>query len=105
MYVNLKYYAECSCKKGSLAATLILDQCQILQRCNLIELGSGSSDKTRCLLDALLHRGIILHYLPIDISLTSLEQSAEKLLHIYSELQITSYATDYFTALRAMAQD
>ena len=83
----------------------IIDGCQVLQQCNLVELGSGSSDKTRYLIEALLERQTFLHYLPIDISLSSLEQSAEKLLHIYPELRITSYATDYFTALRSIAQD
>jgi dimethylhistidine N-methyltransferase len=87
------------------SAPQIIDECQVIEQCNLIELGSGSSDKTRYLIDALLQRRTSLHYLPIDISLTSLEQSTEKLLHVYPKLRITSYAADYFTALRTMAQD
>ena len=87
------------------SAREIIDECQVLQQCNLVELGSGSSDKTRYIIEALLERQTSLHYLPIDISLTSLEQSAEKLLHIYPGFKITSYATDYFTALRTIAQD
>lgn len=69
----------------------------------LIELGSGSADKTRYLIEALLRRQSELHYLPIDISDVSLDRSSAILLHHYSRLRITAYAADYFTALRALA--
>jgi len=45
--------------------------------CELVELGSGSSTKTRVLLDYNLHT---LHYLPIDVSAGILESSARQLL-------------------------
>jgi L-histidine N-alpha-methyltransferase len=70
----------------------------------LIELGSGSAEKTRYLIEALLQRQPELHYLPIDISDTSLEASSRELLKTYTDLRITAYAADYFTALGALAE-
>jgi len=69
----------------------------------LVELGSGSAEKTRYLIEALLNRQPSLHYLPIDISSASLERSSLELLQIYPRLSITAYAADYFTALEALA--
>src|SRR5215216_3542430 len=70
----------------------------------IIELGSGSAEKTRFLIEALLRRQPELHYLPVDISDASLESSSLELLHIYPRLRITAYAADYFTALNALAE-
>lgn len=68
----------------------------------VVELGSGSAEKTRHLLEAMLRRQAQLHYLPIDISDASLERSSLELLHLYSNLRITAFAADYFTALQAL---
>jgi len=68
----------------------------------LVELGSGSADKTRYLIEALLSCQKELHYFPVDISDVSLERSSEELLHVYPRLRITAYAADYFTALQAL---
>jgi L-histidine N-alpha-methyltransferase len=70
----------------------------------LIELGSGSAEKTRYLIDALLQRQPELDYLPVDISDASLESSSLELLKTYTDLRVTAYAADYFTALRALAE-
>ncbi len=70
----------------------------------LIELGSGSAEKTRYLIEAILRGQQRLEYLPIDISDVSLESSSLELLHAYPRLSITAYAADYFTALRALAE-
>jgi L-histidine N-alpha-methyltransferase len=70
----------------------------------LIELGSGSAEKTRYLIEALLAKQEELHYLPVDISDASLEASSLELLKTYPQLRITAYASDYFTALRELAQ-
>lgn len=70
----------------------------------LIELGSGSAEKTRYLIEALIEKQKSLHYLPIDISDESLEASSRELLKAYPQLRITAFASDYFTALRAIAE-
>ena len=70
----------------------------------LLELGSGSSEKTRYLIEALLAKQPQLHYLPVDISDSSLELASQRLLRLYPRLRITAFAADYFTALQALAE-
>src|SRR5262245_40588365 len=61
----------------------------------VVELGSGSSIKTRLLIESILARQSKLSYQPIDISETILEQSAKQLLEDYPALRITAHAADY----------
>ncbi|RMF63961.1 MAG: L-histidine N(alpha)-methyltransferase [Calditrichaeota bacterium] len=68
----------------------------------LVELGSGSSVKTRLLLEAFLRRAQQQHYIPIDISRSMLVQTARRLLQKYACLKITAYVSDYHTALAAL---
>ncbi|MGH9837883.1 MAG: L-histidine N(alpha)-methyltransferase [Blastocatellia bacterium] len=70
----------------------------------VVELGSGSSIKTRLLIEALLARQGDLHYQPIDISETILVESALKLLGDYASLHITAQAADYTRGLGAIAR-
>ncbi|HEX9792417.1 MAG TPA: L-histidine N(alpha)-methyltransferase [Planctomycetota bacterium] len=65
----------------------------------VVELGSGSSAKTRTLLRAFLKRKPRLHYLPIDISESALEGSAENLLAEFPGLRITALHGEYRAAL------
>jgi dimethylhistidine N-methyltransferase len=62
---------------------------------SVVELGSGSSIKTRYLIEAALSRQRELLYQPIDISETILELSAEKLLKDYPGLRIAGQVGDY----------
>jgi len=62
---------------------------------SVVELGSGSSVKTRHLIEAARSRQRELLYQPIDISETILEQSAEKLLKDYPGLRIAGQVCDY----------
>jgi len=56
----------------------------------IIELGSGSSTKTKLLLDAFFQSKKQVHYVPIDISESILKESAEKLLKQYDNIKITA---------------
>ncbi len=67
--------------------------------CELVELGSGSSSKTRILLDAYQNLGYPLHYLPIDVCAGMLESSAKQLLGDYPLLQVYALAGTYELAL------
>lgn len=67
--------------------------------CEIVELGSGSSTKTRILLDAYQKQGLPLHYLPIDVSAGMLESSALSLLADYPSLQVYALAGTYELAL------
>ncbi len=70
--------------------------------CELVELGSGSSTKTRILLDAYHQLGYPLRYLPIDVSAGMLESSAKQLLADYPTLQVQALAGTYELALEQL---
>src|SRR2546423_5354676 len=67
----------------------------------LIELGSGSAEKTRKIIEALVRRCTDLLFIPVDISVSALEESSHALLDSYPTLKIRAYAADYFQALDA----
>jgi dimethylhistidine N-methyltransferase len=77
---------------------------QLASPVTVVELGSGSSVKTRRLIESLLARQGELHYQPVDISETILTESAMKLLDDYPPLRITAQATDYTQGLGAIAR-
>ncbi|MGB3404110.1 MAG: L-histidine N(alpha)-methyltransferase [Microcoleaceae cyanobacterium] len=68
--------------------------------CELVELGSGSSTKTRILLDAYQQLGYSLRYIPVDVSGGILESSAYELLQEYPTLQIQGLVSTYELALQ-----
>src|SRR5882672_7025876 len=68
----------------------------------LIELGSGSADKTRRIIEALLRLQSELLFIPVDISASALEKSSRALLAAYPALRIEAYAADYLEGLAAM---
>ena len=71
----------------------------------IIELGSGSAVKTQRLLAATLRRHGRLHYVPIDVSASALEDSAQRLTRRFPELKVTGYVADYRRGLeRIMAR-
>ena len=72
---------------------------------SLIELGSGSAVKTRPLIDALLRHQSRLHYAPIDISRSAIEQSALALLKDYKSLDITGVIGLYEEGLVRLRRD
>jgi L-histidine Nalpha-methyltransferase len=76
---------------------------QITGSCEIIELGSGSSTKTRILLDAYQRLGTTLNYCPIDVSPSILELSARQLLQDYPDLQIHGLISTYDLALAKLA--
>lgn len=65
----------------------------------LVELGSGSSTKTRLVIEAFLRRHGELRYVPVDISRSILEESAHDLLARYPELEVTAIAAEYHHGL------
>lgn len=68
----------------------------------LIELGSGSAEKTRSIIEALLLHQSELLFIPVDISASALEKSSRALLAAYPALRIEAYAADYLEGLVAM---
>ncbi len=72
---------------------------QTVGPCDLIELGSGSSSKTRLLLDAFQAAALPLRYVPVDVSGGILEESARNLLADYPDLTIYALVSTYEAAL------
>lgn len=71
----------------------------------LLELGSGDGQKTRLLIEALLHRQGTLDYLPIDISASAVEVSSRALLLSYPALRISAWVGEYHQALQALGEE
>lgn len=70
--------------------------------CELVELGAGSSRKTRLLIDAYLQQGRTVHFRPLDVSESALAETAQILTAHYGELSIEALLGTYeqgFTAL------
>jgi dimethylhistidine N-methyltransferase len=61
----------------------------------LVELGSGSAEKTRLLIESILGRQATLRYIPIDISQDALKQSSQRLVEDYRRIEIDAIAGDY----------
>jgi L-histidine N-alpha-methyltransferase len=68
----------------------------------LIDLGSGSAEKTRRLIEAFIRQRDDLLFIPVDISATALSESSRALLGAYQKLRIEAYAADYFQAFNAL---
>ncbi|MFC5911216.1 L-histidine N(alpha)-methyltransferase [Streptacidiphilus monticola] len=62
---------------------------------SLAELGSGSSRKTRLLLDALTERGTLLTYAPQDVSPSALREAGEALCLDYPSLHVRATVADF----------
>ncbi len=81
----------------------------IVARCTtplfLAELGSGSATKTRLLIEAFLRHQGGLRYVPVDISQSMLEESAQALLADYHGLEITAIASEYREGLHHLGKD
>ncbi len=71
----------------------------------LIELGSGSSAKTRRLIAEFLQRDGRLLYIPVDISRSMLEESARALLDEFAGLEILAVAGEYQEATGHLRRD
>jgi len=66
-------------------------------RAQLVELGSGSSTKTKILLDALVDP---VAYAPIDISREHLWEAAERIHRAYPDLEVQAVCADYLDSFR-----
>lgn len=71
----------------------------------IVELGSGSSTKTRILIEAFINRNGRLRYDPIDISRTILEKSSKSLLDDYADLEIQAIAAGYSDGLHELNKE
>jgi L-histidine Nalpha-methyltransferase len=61
----------------------------------LVELGSGSAEKARILLEAMARAGTLRRYVPLDVSEQTLQQAAEELVADYDGLQVEGIIGDF----------
>ncbi len=89
---------------------ILRDRAGAIARCfsepvALVEFGSGSSTKTRLLIEALLEHCGSLSYIPVDISASMLQTTALQLLDDYKRLEIRAIAAEYQDGLRRLRTD
>ncbi len=68
----------------------------------LVELGSGSSSKTRVLLDAMHRAGLLRRYIPVDVSAAALEEAVPGLVEGYPNLEVSGVVGDFTRDLRSV---
>lgn len=61
----------------------------------VVELGAGSSEKTRLLLDALSGSGSLQAFVPQDVSTAALEATAEAIARDYPDLRVHGVVSDF----------
>ncbi|MFB9187064.1 L-histidine N(alpha)-methyltransferase [Dactylosporangium sucinum] len=61
----------------------------------LVELGSGSSEKTRLLLDALREHGTLGAFIPLDVSAAALREAVVALRTDYPDLHVRGVVADF----------
>jgi L-histidine N-alpha-methyltransferase len=71
----------------------------------LVELGSGSSEKTRLLLDALRSAGSLVRYVPVDVSDTALLAAGEAVLTEYPGLDVHAVIADFTAHLELLPDE
>ncbi|MEV8439951.1 L-histidine N(alpha)-methyltransferase [Actinosynnema sp. NPDC051121] len=62
---------------------------------SLVELGSGSSEKTRLLLDALRAHGTLREFVPLDVSPSALTDAARAIMAAYPGLRVHGVVGDF----------
>lgn len=70
----------------------------------VVELGSGTSDKTRTLLDAFTAGGELRRFVPVDVSEATLRSAAEMLSQRYPGLQVEALVGDFTLHLGHLPQ-
>ena len=70
--------------------------------CAVVELGSGSSRKTQRVLDVWQAEGAV-HYVPVDVSASALEQAASGLRHRYPEATIAPFVGSWSEGLASVS--
>lgn len=68
----------------------------------LVEIGAGTSEKTRILIDALLDNAGLATFVPFDVSEPTLRMAGEKLLYEYPGLSVHAVVGDFHHHLRRL---
>jgi len=68
---------------------------ELTQANTLVELGAGTSEKTRLLMDALADAGHLRRFVPFDVSEETLRASAAAIVHEYPGLEVHAVVGDF----------
>jgi L-histidine Nalpha-methyltransferase len=71
------------------------DIAEITKADTLVELGSGTSEKTRLILDALRSAGTLTRFVPFDVSETTLRDAAAAIVDDYPGIEVHAVAGDF----------
>jgi L-histidine Nalpha-methyltransferase len=71
----------------------------------LVELGSGTSDKTRALLDAFTATGRLKRFVPVDVSEGTLREAADELATTYPTIAVEAIVGDFTLHLSHLPRD
>jgi L-histidine N-alpha-methyltransferase len=71
----------------------------------LVELGSGTSEKTRLLLDALASRGRLRRFIPFDVSEATLRAAAEAIEREYAPVDVHAVVGDFERHVRDIPRE
>lgn len=71
----------------------------------MVELGSGTSDKSEVILDALVESGELRTYVPFDVSEATLRQAIDRLQPRYPDLHFHGVVGDFHRHLGAIPED
>jgi L-histidine N-alpha-methyltransferase len=74
------------------------------QAAELVELGSGSAEKARILLDAMAQAGELRRYVPLDVSERTLRQAAAELVAKYGGLRVDGVVGDFERHLESIPE-
>ncbi len=96
---RLPEYYPTECERAILRSHAC-DIAALSQARTIVELGSGSSDKTRTLLDAFTARGQLDRFVPVDVSEATLRHAATHLAEAYPGLQVEAVVGDFTLHLK-----
>lgn len=88
--------------EAALLASIADELAELTRPAEVVELGSGSSTKTRAILDAVGARARTLTYAPLDVSPTALEAAARQLVAEYPLMRVLGLAGQYEDGFRAL---
>jgi dimethylhistidine N-methyltransferase len=71
----------------------------------LVELGAGSAEKTRLLLDALQREGTLDRYVPVDVSDSALIDAATAVADEYPDIEVHGVVADFEAHLELLPTD
>ena len=91
--------------EAALLAAHVDDIAGLTGATTLVELGSGSSAKTRLLLDAFTRAGTLRRYVPLDVSAAALREALDALAVRYPALALHGVVGDFTAHLDRLPRD